>query len=104
MKTSVINFKVDSAIKKKAQKKAQELGFSLSSVLNAYLKKFIKVKSVDFTTQEEEPSDYLIQALKESAEDIKAGRVSPSFDNTEDADAWLDDPNARYANGSPVER
>lgn len=52
--------------------------------------------------KEEQLSDWAIRELKESEEDVKAGRVSPSFDNTHDAIAWLDDPNARYKNGDRV--
>ncbi len=44
----------------------------------------------------EEPSDYLIQVLKESEEDRLAGWTSPAFENTEDAVAWLHDPNRKY--------
>ncbi|KKQ86674.1 MAG: hypothetical protein UT10_C0019G0034 [Candidatus Woesebacteria bacterium GW2011_GWB1_38_8b] len=42
----------------------------------------------------------MIQALKESEEDRKAGRVSPSFDNVKDAIDWLNNPKRRYLNES----
>ncbi|MDP2909961.1 MAG: DUF6364 family protein [bacterium] len=47
MKT-VINIKADKEIKKKAQKIADELGLSLSAVINAYLRQFIRNKEVYF--------------------------------------------------------
>jgi len=79
------------------------IGFSLSSVLNAYLKKFTKVKSVDFLNEEElELSDWAKKELKKSDQDIKQGYVSPRFDNLEEELTWLDDPNAKYINGRPV--
>lgn len=37
----------------------------------------------------EEPSKYLIKAMKQAEKDWKSGNVSPAFDNAEDAIAWL---------------
>lgn len=101
MNSAVINIKTNPIIKAKAQKVAEELGFSLSSLINGYLKHLVKTKAVHFTTSEE-PSDWLIKILKENKKDIKAGRVSPGFDNVEDSIKWLNDPKARYANGDKV--
>lgn len=92
MNTAIINIKTDPRLKKRAKTIAQDLGFSLSSVINAYLKHFVRTKSVRFSLQDEShPTQYMINALKESRADIKAGRVSPAFDNTRDAIKWLDD-------------
>jgi len=88
--TAVINIKTDPVIKKKAQKIAKELGFSLSSIINAYLRQLTKTKSISFSTSSEEPSDYLIRALKESDDDIKAGRIY-SFDEVSDSLDFLDE-------------
>jgi addiction module RelB/DinJ family antitoxin len=101
MNTAVINIKTNPEVKAKAQKVAEELGFSLSSLINGYLRHLVKTRTAHFTTSEE-PTEYLIQALKESEKDIKAGRVSPSFDNADDAVKWLNNPNAKYANGDKV--
>lgn len=89
MNTAVINIRTDLGLKSAAQKVAEELGFSISSLVNAYLKQLVKTKTVHFS-EAEEPSDYLIQLMKEAEEDRKAGRVSPSFDNAKDAIEWLD--------------
>lgn len=97
MQTAVVNIKVDPEVKKKAQEVANELGFSLSAVLTGFMKQFIREKSVNFSL-EPEYSEYFIKSIKEAEADIKAGRVSPSFDNAEDAIAWLKDPKAKYAN------
>jgi len=48
MKT-VINVKTDKKIKKDAQKVAAELGLSLSAVISAHLKQFIRNKEVYFS-------------------------------------------------------
>lgn len=97
MNSAVVNVKVEPEIKEQAQKVAEELGFSLSAVIKAYLKELIRTKTVSFTAREE-PTDYLLNALKESEKDIKAGRVSPTFDNAEDAINWLNDSERRYEN------
>jgi DNA-damage-inducible protein J len=95
MNSAVINVKTHPDTKAQAQKVAQELGLSLSSIVNAYLKQLIQTKKVEFSVKEE-PSEYLIQALKESQADIKAGRVSPTFDNAQDALSWLNNPKKKY--------
>jgi addiction module RelB/DinJ family antitoxin len=98
MKTAVINIKTDPKLKAQAQEVAANLGFSLSSVINAYLRQLIRTKTVTFSAVDEVPSDYLVQTLKESEEDRLAGRTSPTFDSAEDAVAWLNDPNRKYQN------
>lgn len=89
MNTAVINIKTQPEVKVKAQEIAQQIGVSLSSLLNAYLKQLIKTKKVEFTL-DEEPSDYLIKSIKRAEKDIKAGRVSPAFKTGKEAVAWLE--------------
>lgn len=88
METTIVNFKTNKAKKVKAQKKAAELGISLSTVLNHYLEEFILDESIRFGIVSEEPTKYLLDSLKESEEDIKAGRVV-SFDNPQEAVKYL---------------
>lgn len=77
---------MDTATKKQAQKTASELGLSLSSVVKALLKQFIRTKSLTVGLKErpEIPNAYLRKSLKQSEEDIKAGRVI-SFETPDDA-------------------
>lgn len=88
MNTAVVN--INPTIKKQAQEVADGIGVSLNVVVNSLLKQFVKAKT------QEIPSIYLKKALRESKADIKAGRVSPSFDNADDAIKWLTDPRAKY--------
>lgn len=88
MNTAVVNVKVNPKVKKDAQKVAGRLGLSLSSLINGYLKQLIRTQSVSFNLSEE-PSEYMIQALKESKKDIKAGRVI-SFKKLNDTSDYLD--------------
>ena len=90
MKTAVINVKIDEKTKKSAQKLAKELGLNLSVVINGYLKTFVINKKITFNANpSEEPSDYMLEVLKESEDDIKAGRVSPAFTDNDSATKWL---------------
>jgi len=96
MNTAVINVKTDPKLKEKAQEIAADLGFSLSSLVNAYLKQLTRTKAVSFSIPEE-PSDYLVKAIEEAEEDLKAGRVA-TFNNPKDAVAWLKNPRGKYGN------
>lgn len=89
MNTSVINIKTSSDVKAKARQVADELGFNLSSLINAYLRQLIKTKTIFFSLTSEEPTEYFFSMLRESKEDVKEGRVSPTFTNTTSAIAWL---------------
>ena len=103
MNTAVINIKTDPTIKKLVQKKAHDLGLSLSSVINVYLRKFLTAKSVEFSDDVRlELTPWAKRMLKQSEKDTKAGFVSPTFSNVKDSLAWLNDPKARYQNGHPV--
>ena len=90
MYTAVINIKTHPEIKNQAKKIAEELGFSLSGLVNAYLRQLIKTKTVLFSTKPEVPSVYMSNMLKKSMKDIKEGRVSRSFSNAKDALSYLD--------------
>ncbi|MFA5995892.1 MAG: type II toxin-antitoxin system RelB/DinJ family antitoxin [Patescibacteria group bacterium] len=101
MATTTMSIKIDAQVKQSAQQIAADLGLSLSGVVNGFLKQFVRTKAVHFSLEEKEiPSPYLIKALRESQEDIAAGRVSPAFDNAEDAIKWLHTPESeqKYAN------
>ena len=89
MNTASILIKTDPKVKESAQKTAEEMGISLTSVINRYLKHFIQTKSITFTANEEIPNQYMIDSLRESEEDYKAGRIV-SFENGKDTLSYLD--------------
>lgn len=98
MDTAVINVKIQPSLKKQAQNIAKKLGINLSSLIKAYLKQLVRTKAISFSVTEEEPTDYLLRAIKESKEDIRAGRVSPGFTDAKKAISWLNNPKRKYAN------
>ena len=56
MNTAVVNIKVDPKVKKQAKKVALELGFSLSALINAYLRQLIKTKTAKSIISLQNPS------------------------------------------------
>jgi len=88
MNTVVINIKTQPETKIKAQTIAKELGLNLSSIINAYLTQLIKTKTVTFSVSEE-PTNYLLDMLRKSKKDIKAGRII-SFETWDKEKGYLD--------------
>ncbi len=89
MSYAVVTAKVDPQTKLEAQKTAERLGMPLSVVIKAFLKQFIRTQSVSFGVLDEEPSEYLKNAIRQAEKDWKEGKASPAFDNAKDAIAWL---------------
>ena len=74
MNQAVINIKIDQKIKIQAQKVAADLGLSLSSLLNAYLRQVVRTREVSFRL-EEKPSARLIKSIEEAEKERKKGRL-----------------------------
>lgn len=88
MNTAVINIKTDKNLKTEIQNIANELGISVSALINSYLKQVTRSQKV-ILTLDEKPSKYLIEAIKQAQKERKEGKSSPVFDNAEDAIKWL---------------
>ena len=90
MKTAMINIKTETHVKAEAQKLAKELGFSLSSIVTASLKQFIRTREVQFSMSHK-MTPYLDGVLKQAEKDIKANKnLSKSFTSTKNMDEYLD--------------
>lgn len=89
MNTAVIITKTEPEVKIKAQKVAKELGLSLSSLVNGWLRQLIKTKTVTFSAKDEIPNARTRAILKQAEVDYKKGNTSPAFDNIKDNLAWL---------------
>jgi addiction module RelB/DinJ family antitoxin len=88
MKT-VINIKADREVKEQAVRTAHEMGIPLSTVINAFLKRFIAEQSVTFTAPLK-PSRMLQKSLKRAHGDLAHGKnLSPLFVSTEKMDRYL---------------
>lgn len=90
MSYAVVSTKIDTQTKKEAMATAQSMGVPLSVVIKAFLKQFIRTKTVTFSTRDEEPNQYFIDSIKKAEKNIKEGKVSPPFKTGEDAVTWLE--------------
>ena len=79
----VITVKTDAATKKAAQTLAKDMGLTLSSLINSYLKQVIATRHVELYAPE--PMTPQLEKLLEGVEsNIKAGNLSPPCDNMDD--------------------
>ena len=86
MKTQV-NLKIDTHIKEKAQKMAQELGLSLSSVVNATLSQFARTGELQLSVAPR-MTPFLEDIVKEARAEYKAGKLKV-YENADDFIASL---------------
>lgn len=77
MKTQV-NLKIDSSVKKNAQKRAKELGLSLSSVVNATLSQFARTGVLELSTAPRMTA-HLEELVAEARKEYLAGQTSGPF-------------------------
>jgi addiction module RelB/DinJ family antitoxin len=90
MNTASIFIKTDPHIKEEAQKTAEELGLSLSAIINAYLRELIKTKRVAFSAQPEIPNEHFRHAIERARAHRRHGKASPIF--TDDEKLIREDP------------
>ncbi len=87
MNTTSLHIKIEADMKKEAQKTAQDLGLSLSAVMKALLKQFIRTKKLSVELPEI-PNAHLRKILENELEG--EGEKGISFASTKDALAYLD--------------
>jgi len=84
---TTIHIKTDIQTRDSAKKVAEDFGFTLTSLVNAMLKQIARTKRLTLSL-DETPNQYMIDALKQSEEDVKAGRVI-SFESGQEALEYL---------------
>lgn len=89
LKTAPINIRTEPRVKKEAQRIAEALGLNLSSVLDAYLRQFIRTKEVHFQLRIERPSKEHLKTIRASEEEYKKGDVY-KFSDHRDALSFID--------------
>ncbi|MFH1412578.1 MAG: DUF6364 family protein [bacterium] len=88
MKT-VINIKTEKEIKTHAKKLAEEMGFSLSAVINAYLRQFVRNKEVYFSISPK-MSPELENLLSRVEFDIQRNKnISSSFSSKKELEKYF---------------
>lgn len=88
MKT-MMNIKTDVEVKEEAKRVANDLGLSLSAVINAYLKQFIRTKTVQFSLVPRMTPE--LESLLGSVEkDIAKGKnLSKKIKSTKELEAYF---------------
>jgi len=87
----MINIKADKDVKESAQKVARDLGLPLSTIINAYLKEFVRNRSISFSAIPR-MTPALEQFLGGVESDIrKDKKMSKNFLTAEEANAYLDE-------------
>jgi len=71
---TLLTVKVDKKLKEKAQKTAERVGLPLGTVVNGFLRQFVRDKRVVFS---ETPTPYLEKLLAQAEKDIANGDISP---------------------------
>ena len=88
--TTVIHIKADKEIKENAQEIAKRLGLSLSDVINASLRNFIRTREIHFSDVPQMTPE-LEKLLDKVEGDIKNGKnLSPEFKNMDQAIEYLE--------------
>ncbi|MEK7124376.1 MAG: hypothetical protein AAB877_01665 [Patescibacteria group bacterium] len=83
MKTT-LHIKVDKETKEKSARIARKLGLSLSAIVNASLRNFIKTETFSVSAGEQ-MTPYMESWLAEVEKDIKAGKnMSKPYDSAEE--------------------
>lgn len=93
MQKAILNVKVNPATKQKAREVAQDMGFSLSALVNAFLTQLVKTKAIEVRV-DEVPTEFLKKILRQARKDRKNGKASPVFHSGEDAVEFLDEQRA----------
>ena len=90
MLTTVIHVKADKEVKENAQQVAKDLGLTLSAVINASLRNFIRTRQIIFSDVPQMTPE-LEKLLDKVEDDIKHNRnLSPGFKTAKEAIEYLD--------------
>jgi addiction module RelB/DinJ family antitoxin len=79
---TILNIKTDKKLKASAKEVASELGVPLSTVINAFLKQFVREKEITLSVNQHRPTPYLEQILETAQEDYNKEEVR-TFKNSD---------------------
>ena len=86
---TILNVKTDKKLKADAQKVSAELGVPLSTVINAFLKQFVRDKEITLSANQYRPTPYLESILEQAQKEYEAGDFVGPFKTGEDFVAHL---------------
>ena len=71
---TLITVKTDKTLKKAAHEVAEEIGISLGTLINSFLKQFVRTKEVNFSVSYK-PTPYLIKAIADAEKEYAEGKT-----------------------------
>jgi addiction module RelB/DinJ family antitoxin len=86
---ALINIKTDIKLKKEAQEVSRELGLPLGTIINAYLRDFVREKRVVFSVPFE-PNQKTQKLLERIQKDLKTGKNATKPLSYDEAVSYLD--------------
>ncbi len=86
---TILNIKTDKKLKAEAKKLSKELGVPLSTVINAFLKQFVRDKEITLSANQYRPTPYLESILKQAQKEYEAGDFVGPFKTGEEFIAYL---------------
>ncbi|MBT3282786.1 type II toxin-antitoxin system RelB/DinJ family antitoxin [bacterium] len=81
---TILNIKTDKKLKENAKKVAGKIGVPLSTVVNSFLKQFVRDEEVTFSSKSYQMTPYLESLVEEARRDRRAGKTSGPFSNAKD--------------------
>ncbi len=69
---TILNIKTDKKLKIAAKEVAADLGIPLSTVLNSFLKQFVRDREVTFSANDCHPTRYLVECIEEAHKEYGA--------------------------------
>ena len=72
---TILNIKTDKKLKAEAQKVAAELGVPLTTVMNAFLKQFVRDKEITLSSDPLRPTPYLERRILEAEAEYETGKA-----------------------------
>ncbi len=80
---TILNIKTDKKLKAEAKKVADDMGITLTTVVNSMLRQFVREKEITFSAKVYEPTPFLIRALKAADKEFRTGKVK-TFSSVDD--------------------
>lgn len=76
--------KTKKSLKTEAQKVAEEIGVPLTTVINSFLKQFVREKEITFSANTYTPTPYLVRLIKTARTEYEKGDTMGPFSSVKE--------------------
>jgi addiction module RelB/DinJ family antitoxin len=80
---TLITVKTDKTLKRAVQEVSDEIGISIGTLINSFLRQFVRTKEVYFSVSEK-PNMYLRAVIDEAMREYKEGKLPPPVNSVEE--------------------